>query len=460
MKGQQKISRGSGFRGALNYDFSHDNARLLCSSMFGTDPRSFSCEFSISRKMRPDVEKPVWRNVLSFPNGEKPSDEKLREIVNAYLEEMGFDLSKTQFCAVIHDKPGQYHVHITASRIMLDGSLFLGKNENLRSTKIIAKLECRFGLQPTKQAEIDPSTGLPSISKSKKNPKKGEIEKALRTGLKPPRLAAQEAIDQALLTARTEADLVEELKKSGWLMEVKMDDFGKIVGVTFQQGDSKFGGSKLGRDYMWPSITDRLERNRNGERAKKNAASPESSQRPRPDETGGVTRKIPGRTNRGSEKNKIPSVGFGSLPISRAEEERLVRLSTRCRIICISSLPLIPYRKGYRDWIGRDGRVWLFYKSGHSAGLAFKQTAKEKILEFHRPTAALTESDADAFVRLAVDSGMQGPLIIEGDAIFIKKIKEAARRLNVPVQGDPVSVAPVISKPTDNEYARGRSRME
>ena len=103
--------------------------------------------------------------------------------------------------------------------------------------------------------------------------------------------------------------------------------------------------------------------------------------------------------------------------------------------------------------------MWLYYLSGQPAGLAFKQTRQEKILEVHRSTSDLTDLDADSLVKLAVDSGMKGPLIIEGNDVFVRKITEAARRLNVPVHGDLMPIAPTPYIPNDDESSVDRPRM-
>ena len=432
MKGQQKISRGTGFRGALNYDFDHDGGKVVGGNMDGTTPRDLAAEFSISRKLRPDIEKPVWRNSLSLPPGEKLSDEKWAEIAQAYMSEMGFDLDKTQYVVVMHDKTNQQHIHITASRIALDKTIFLGKNENLASTKKIAILEKQFGLVKTKMAEIDPATGLLVSRTSKKKPRKNELEKSARTGFKPPRLILQEGIDDVLRSAKTGTEFMEELKKRGILYQEKTDDLGKIVGITFETVGVKFGGSKLGDAYRHSAILKKLKENKDGttsDKTAKSAAIP-SRHRPAPPDRGyGIEA---GSDRRRTEKATDAPGRAGSA----AEENRLLLLKTRNRIFSYSQLPLRITRL-YRLWKGRDGRVWLYNPAtGQPTGLAFSDTAGGKELQVHRPTADLTAKEAEMLIKLAVESGIAPPLTIYGDVEFVVKMTAAAHRLGVKVKGD------------------------
>ena len=78
-----KVSRGGGFRGALNYVFdvgkeaTHTkNAERVGGNMAGNDPRELSREFSAVRQLRPEIGKPVWHCSLSLPPGERLSAEK------------------------------------------------------------------------------------------------------------------------------------------------------------------------------------------------------------------------------------------------------------------------------------------------------------------------------------------------------------------------------------------------
>ena len=75
-----KISRGKGFRGVFDYLLSKHDARIL-NSYEGKTARDLSAEFSVSRNLRPDIEKPVWHVSLSLSPDEHLDDETLLRVV-------------------------------------------------------------------------------------------------------------------------------------------------------------------------------------------------------------------------------------------------------------------------------------------------------------------------------------------------------------------------------------------
>ncbi len=249
MKGQQKISRGLGFRGALNYDLDHDRPQIIGGNMAGTSARELAKEFGQSRRLRTDIQKPVWRNSLSLPRGEALTQDEWARVADDYMAELGF-LPTHQRVYILHDKPGQQHIHITASRVGMDGTIYLGQNENLKSTKIIHDLEKKYGLTPTACA---------STPKPRRTPKKPEIEKAIRTLVKPPRTALADAIDRVLQTDRPRDP--EALKTALATKGVEVEFFtenGETKGVTFRLNGLKFSGSALGPAYKFPAIQERM----------------------------------------------------------------------------------------------------------------------------------------------------------------------------------------------------------
>src|SRR5690554_4979538 len=97
MKGMNRIKRGTGFRGLLNYQFEHDGeghdepGRLIGGNMSGTSARELAREFGAFRRLRPDIKKPVWHNSLRLPPGDELPDEGWTKFADDYMKEMGFD---------------------------------------------------------------------------------------------------------------------------------------------------------------------------------------------------------------------------------------------------------------------------------------------------------------------------------------------------------------------------------
>jgi len=258
MKGMDRIKRGSGFRALLDYLLKNKDGpapgRMIGGTMSGTTPRELAREFAVSRQLRPDIKKPVWHNSLRLTVGEDVSDDKWMAIAKDYMRQMGFDVEQTQFCCWKHEDEAA--LHIAASRIGLDGKIYLGRNENLISTRIIQRLEEDFGLRITKGPGLTPDGKNKPAEKRK--PSKAEIEKALRTGQRPAKFVLQDTIDQILATGPlTASDLVSLFEAHGVVVRSNIASTGKFSGFSFGlEGDTNkegqpifYKGSSLGKAY-------------------------------------------------------------------------------------------------------------------------------------------------------------------------------------------------------------------
>ncbi|GAC1609590.1 MAG: hypothetical protein NVS3B3_16480 [Aquirhabdus sp.] len=259
MKGMQKISRGSGFRGALDYVFERENGkekgRLIGGNMSCSTPDSIAAEFDIARRLRPSIKKPVWHNSLRLPAGEKINDSQWNQIADDYMQLMGFEESHPRVYVLHDDKEGQ-HIHIIASRIDLSSSLYLGQNENLKSTKIIEELEKKHALVVTKGVDRTGEYAIASMPATKKIKKK-EREKSLRTGVEPPRERLQILIDAALERNPNASQFAQFLTGRGVKVIANIASTGKMNGFSFSLDGVAFSGSKLGDKYKWSSLLKR-----------------------------------------------------------------------------------------------------------------------------------------------------------------------------------------------------------
>jgi hypothetical protein len=266
MKGMQKIKRGSGFRGVLDYALENGRGRVIGGNMTGRSPRELAKEFGQARVLRPDVGKPVWHNSLRLPAGERLAPEKLAQIGDEYMRRLGFsDLHQRTY--VLHDDPEGQHIHIIASRIsVLPGAnLYLGKNENLASTRIIIELERKFNLTITRsldyvlgakgEYQID-SASMPGVNR--KAPSRGEIGLSERTGKLPTRMQLQSLIDTATADKPTFADFVERLTGAG-VSILPSGKTGAVQGISFEHEGQPFKGSDLGRSYAWKGLQARID---------------------------------------------------------------------------------------------------------------------------------------------------------------------------------------------------------
>jgi hypothetical protein len=242
-----KVERGSGFRGVLDYAFGKGDAEIIGGTMSGRDPRELAAEFGLSRAARPDVLKPVWHTSLSLPPGDTLSAPEWDTIVSDFMQGMG--LGDHQYIAVRHHDTDHEHVHIVASRIGLDGSLFLGKWDAKRAIKLTADLEVRHGLTVTKGLEDGPAPVA--------TPTKREVEMSLRTGDAPPRVALQQIVDTALETPGSIFDFMDRLEAAGVGVRANVASTGKMSGFSFEWQGVPFKASDLGKAYGWKSLQER-----------------------------------------------------------------------------------------------------------------------------------------------------------------------------------------------------------
>jgi len=256
MKGMQKIKRGTGFNGVLKYAIENKKGEMegviVGGNMLGNTIDKLSREFGVSRRLRNEVEKPVWHNSLRLPKGEQLSYEKLKNIGDSYVKKMGFtDLHQCVY--VLHDDPDGQHIHIIASRISLDAKLYLGQNENLKSTRYIQELEKEFNLTVTKGAEYNVG-GV--VMPKKSRPSKNETEQTIRTGRPSDREVVQVFLDDALRDGPDVSLFIERLNNEGIRVKPAIASTGKMNGFSFRLDDSEiaFTGSKLGKKYAWGAM--------------------------------------------------------------------------------------------------------------------------------------------------------------------------------------------------------------
>lgn len=257
MKGMHKISRGRGFGGALRYAFDReagaDEGIYIGGNMSGTDHSSLTAEFAAFRRLRPDIEKPVWHNALRLPAGERITPERWNAIADDYMQRMGFTEQHPRVY-VMHDDPEGQHIHIIASRVAIDGGVYLGRNENLASTRHIQDLERAHGLTITKGPDYDPDTGR-VVMPDRRTPKKREIDKAIREGIEPPRQKLQRLIDEAKVDRPSAIQFAERLTAAGVIVRANIASTGRMNGFSFELDGLPFKASQLGDAYKWSQLS-------------------------------------------------------------------------------------------------------------------------------------------------------------------------------------------------------------
>ncbi|MEE3652636.1 MULTISPECIES: relaxase/mobilization nuclease domain-containing protein [unclassified Brenneria] len=263
MKGMQKIRRGKNFAGVVLYALRqashHKNSpSVIGGNMEGSAAGDLIAEFSTTKTLRPDVAKAVWHNSLRLPKNEALTEAQWSKIADDYMSRMGFSETHLR-CYVLHDDAAGQHIHIIASRIDLtNGSLYLGKNENLISTRIIQQLEIDHHLTRTKgpEAKASPASSSPK-PKRKKSRNEEMLEK--RTGEPCPKTIIQNALEELLASKPSTAEFVQQLVAQNIRAIPNIASTGKMNGFSFECQGIAFKASQLGKCYSWSALQEKLD---------------------------------------------------------------------------------------------------------------------------------------------------------------------------------------------------------
>ncbi|HGD7517608.1 TPA: relaxase/mobilization nuclease domain-containing protein, partial [Escherichia coli] len=261
MKGMQKIKRGKNFSGVVQYALkpgSHHKSDpiVIGGNMLGDSAFELIAEFNGTKQLRPDVQKAVWHNSLRLPDRESLANDQWVNIADDYMKRMGFNDTHLR-CYVLHDDPAGQHIHIIASRIDLNGGkLYLGRNENLISTRIISELEIAHGLTVTK-----PAPSITPMQQKRRKVSRNEQMLSERTGLPSPKEALQQILDKSLADTPDLLTFIKRLEEAevGWTANIAST--GKMNGFSFSYRDIAFKASQLGKGYSWANLSNRLNYN-------------------------------------------------------------------------------------------------------------------------------------------------------------------------------------------------------
>lgn len=263
MKGMQKIRRGKSFAGVVLYALkpaSHHKKDpiMIGGNMDGSDVGELIAEFNATKSLRPEVIKAVWHNSLRLPKNEALTNSEWAIIADDYMKRMGFSETHLR-CYVLHDDEAGQHIHIIASRIeLISGKLYLGKNENLISTRIIQQLELDYSLTRTKGPGAKASTSsLSSKPKRKKSRNEAMLEE--RTGEPCPKSIIQEALEELLVGKPSTTEFVQQLTAQNIMAVPNIASTGRMNGFSFKYAGIAFKASQLGKGYSWAELQNKID---------------------------------------------------------------------------------------------------------------------------------------------------------------------------------------------------------
>jgi hypothetical protein len=233
-----KAIKGKGFRGALEYDLSKEEGRVIDTNMNGDGARELAAEFGEIRKLRPRLSKAVPHVSLSAAPGEHLTDAQWTEIGQRYLNGMGLD--RNQYIITRHTDTEHQHIHLLANRIQFDGKVTSDSHDYRRHEILVRAIERDLGLRQV----------VLSIDAERRAATKGEIEEGLRTGKPSTRQQLQQLCDAAAKDCSSFAQYAERLEAAGVeLLPVTQLDGAKLSGLSYRLDGVMMKGSDLGKRY-------------------------------------------------------------------------------------------------------------------------------------------------------------------------------------------------------------------
>lgn len=197
------------------------------------DMDSLTKQFVVAREKNRKLAKFTWHHSFSFPPGEKPTVEQVREITLSFAQEFGFE--NNQLVVFRHMDKNHDHFHIAANRINYNGKNTADHfNNYARTGKFCRKMELQLGLQVTAEMHLtDPH-----------RPKNRLANKAVA--------ALKELIDQLLPQVQSVEELKEKLNEKGFKTYL-----GRGIAFVSSANGMKVKGSEIGREYSLANLEKR-----------------------------------------------------------------------------------------------------------------------------------------------------------------------------------------------------------
>ncbi|SDL37390.1 Relaxase/Mobilisation nuclease domain-containing protein [Maridesulfovibrio ferrireducens] len=237
-----KLVKGTGFRGALDYDLGKAGASILTTNMAGKEPRGLANEFGAIRNLRPNLKKVVCHASISLAPQESLTDKEWRDVTQKYIQAMGF--SDCQYIATKHTDTEHPHIHIVVNRVTMRGEVVSDSNDFRKQEKLMRELEKKYELQIVPNSKEVNSKALT----------KNEVEKALRTGELPIRMQLQKKVKETLNTNKDLNLFIKSLKANNIEVRLNQAKNGNIRGISFALNGITMKGSSLGKGYSWNGL--------------------------------------------------------------------------------------------------------------------------------------------------------------------------------------------------------------
>ena len=240
-----KISKGTGFKGCVNYVLGKPDARLLTAEGVLTDSiQTITDCFQTQRMMKPNIRQPVGHISLSYAPEDTPrmTDETLVSLAKEYMQKMG--IRDTQYIIARHNDQKHPHVHIVFNRVDNNGRTISDRNDCYRNIKVCKELKEKYGLYFGKGKDRVRTHRLKGSDKTK--------------------YEIYHAVKNSLGKSNSWKQFIFELSKQGIKTEFKYRGKSNVIqGLSLTKDGITFKASGIDRNFSYSKLDKQLGENNN-----------------------------------------------------------------------------------------------------------------------------------------------------------------------------------------------------
>jgi Relaxase/Mobilisation nuclease domain len=243
--------KGKVFRGALRYNLEKlekGMAELLDRSFVGISEKSIMKEVQMVRVLRPNLQKYFYHTSINFPPQENLPNETMKQIGLEYLQANGF--TQHQYIMFRHFDANHPHLHILVNRIGYNGKVLSDSNDYQRSEKVLRELEVKYDLVKV----------VSSKEAKERAMTKDELEMMKRTNMPSQKMQLQTLIKDVLQSnGKISCEgFIAALEAKGIGVLFNQASTGHVSGISYSYQGIIVKGAKLGSDFKWPSIKNKI----------------------------------------------------------------------------------------------------------------------------------------------------------------------------------------------------------
>jgi len=140
-----KIITGTNISGLLHYLTAKKHSVLTSNKLFPDADISYvTNEFKEIQSLNPRCKNNLMHIVLSFPEKDNMTEEKMKTITEDFLNEFG--ASDNQWLSIMHFNTSHFHQHAVINKVKANGELLSDSFSHLRAKKICRSLEIKYDL--------------------------------------------------------------------------------------------------------------------------------------------------------------------------------------------------------------------------------------------------------------------------------------------------------------------------